>query len=96
MTKEQLHKEKEVSTPIGQTLYWDYYQYVMENSIMKWNTPTSILYGKKDELCEYDVLTSFCKSFHCNLSISDISEHYFHTKEDLTVYREWIKKSIHR
>lgn len=96
VTEEQLHRDKEVSTPIGQTLYWDYYQYVMENPIMKWNTPTSILYGKKDELCEYDGLTSFCKSFHCNLSISDSSEHYFHTEEDLAVYRAWIQKSIRR
>ena len=44
----------------GQTLYWDYYQYVIENPIMKWDTPTSILYGKKDELCEYNALLSFC------------------------------------
>lgn len=96
VTEEQLHRDKELAAPIGQTLYWDYYQYVMENPIIKWNTPTSVLYGKKDELCEYDILTSFCKSFHCNLSVSDSSEHYFHTKEDLVVYREWIQKSIRR
>lgn len=94
VTEEQLRRTKEVITPIGQILYWDYYQYVMENPIMKWNTPTSILYGKKDELCEYDILASFCENFHCNLSISDSSEHYFHGEEDLAVYREWIRKSI--
>lgn len=96
VTEEQLQREKELVTPIGQTLYWDYYQYVMKNPIMKWNTPTSILYGKKDELCEYDVLSSFCKSFPCSLSVSEISEHYFHTEEDLVVYREWLRKSICR
>ncbi|WP_018753023.1 alpha/beta hydrolase [Paenibacillus sanguinis] len=96
VTEEQLHRDKELATPMGQTLYWDYYQYVMENPIMKWNTPTSILYGKKDELCEYDVLSSFCENFHCNLSVSKSSEHYFHTEEDLVVYREWIRKSICR
>lgn len=96
VTKEQLCKDKEVSTSMGQTLYWDYYQYVMENSIMKWNTPTLILYGKKDELCEYDILSSFCRNFHCNIAVSDTSEHYFHTEKDLTIYREWFKKSILR
>lgn len=94
VTKEQLHGEKEISTPMGQKLYWDYYQYVMENPIMKWNAPTSILYGKKDELCEYDVVSSFCSRFNCSLTISDITEHYFHTKEDLTIYREWLRQSI--
>jgi uncharacterized protein len=94
VTKEQLHGEKEISTPMGQKLYWDYFQYVMENPIMKWNAPTSILYGKKDELCEYDVVSSFCRSFNCSLTISDNTEHYFHTKEDLTIYREWLRQSI--
>ncbi|MDR0924470.1 MAG: alpha/beta hydrolase, partial [Hungatella sp.] len=36
VTEEQLCREKEVSTPIGQTLYWDYYQYVINNPIIKW------------------------------------------------------------
>lgn len=94
VTEERLHREKEVATPVGQTLYWDYYQYVMENPIMKWNTPASILYGKKDELCEYNTISDFCKDFHCNLTVSDNSEHYFHTEEDLVVYREWIRKSM--
>lgn len=94
VTEEQLHREKEIVTSIGQTLCWDYYQYAMRNPIIKWNAPTSILYGKKDELCEYDVLLSFIKSFHCNFAVSDISQHYFHTEEDLTTYRKWLQKSI--
>lgn len=94
VTEEQLHRKKEISTPIGHTLYWDYYKYIIENPIIKWNSPTSILYGKKDELCEYDVLSSFIKKFNCNLAVSDDSKHYFYTEEDLAIYRKWLQKLI--
>ena len=66
----------------------------MNNPIVKWSAPTSILYGKKDELCEYDILSSFIKRFNCNLTVSDASEHYFHTEEDLAIYRKWLEKNI--
>ena len=94
VTEEQLRGEKEISTPMGLVLYWDYYQYALENPIMKWRAPTSILYGKKDELCEYDVVSSFCSRVHCSLTLSDRSEHYFHTEEDLAIYREWLRQTI--
>ncbi len=94
VTEEQLRGEKEISTPMGLVLYWDYYQYALENPIMKWRAPTSILYGKKDELCEYDAVSSFCSRFHCRLTLSDRSEHYFHTEEDLAIYREWLRQTI--
>ncbi len=96
ITEEQLCMEKEISTPIGQILYWDYYQYVIKKPIVKWDPPTSILYGKKDELCEYDILSSFISKFNCSLSVSDASEHYFHTEKDLTIYRKWLNKNILR
>jgi len=94
ITEEHLCREKEISTPIGQILYWDYYQYVIKNPIIKWGSPTSILYGKKDELCEYDVLSTFITKFNCDLAVSNASEHYFHTEEDLNIYGKWLEKNI--
>ncbi len=94
ITEERLLEEKEIHTPIGQVLYWDYYQYVMENPVTIWDVPTSILYDGKDELCEYDVAVSFIRKFNCKFDISDVSEHYFHTEEDLTIYRKWLKNNI--
>jgi hypothetical protein len=94
ISEERLFNEKEIATPIGQTLYWDYYQYVLKNPVEKWEKPTSILYGKKDELCEYDVVSHFCEKFNCKLDISDHSEHYFHTEKDLAIYREWLQDNI--
>ncbi len=94
ISEQQLCEEKEVSTPIGKTLYWDYYQYVKNNLIQEWNIPTAILYGKKDELCEYEEVSSFSKKFHCKIDVSDSSEHYFHTEEDMEIYRNWIRTNI--
>lgn len=94
ITEEKLCNEKTISTPIGQTLYWDYYKYVLENPITKWDIPTSILYGKKDELCEYEVVSFFAHKFNCNFDISDISEHYFHTDDDITIYRNWLRSNL--
>jgi pimeloyl-ACP methyl ester carboxylesterase len=94
VSEDRLKTEKEIPTPIGQTLYWDYYSYVKENPIAVWNNPTSILYGSKDDLCEYDVVSSFAKRFDCNLQILENGEHYLHTEEQLQFLREWIKKHI--
>lgn len=96
ITDERLEKEQEISTSIGHTLYWDYYQYVKQNPIIKWANPTSILFGKKDDLYEYNVLHSFATAFNCNFEVAENAEHYFHTDEDLKIYRNWLKKQIIR
>lgn len=94
ITEERLKEEQEIETSIGQTLYWDYYQYVNENPISKWDSPTSILYGKKDNLSEYEVLKDFVTAYTCNLEIAENAEHYFNTEEDLSIYRNWLKKQL--
>ena len=94
VTEENLKKEKIISTPIGQNLYWDYYCYVKENPIIKWNCPTYILYGEKDNLCEKNIITEFTNKFNCNLSVSKESEHWFHTENDLKILKEWIEKIL--
>ncbi len=94
ISEEQLYEKQEIPTPIGQTLYWDYYQYVKNNPINKWNIPTSILYGKNDNLCEFDFVSSFAKRFDAKLEISDTSEHYFHTKEDIQIYQNWLMTNL--
>lgn len=91
---EKLQREQEVPTPIGQTLYWDYYTYVKQNPITKWNSPTSILYGEKDELCEFEFSLTFAKTFGCALEVVEGAEHYFNTPEQLEIYRDWLKKNL--
>ncbi|MBP2634399.1 MAG: alpha/beta hydrolase family protein [Firmicutes bacterium] len=95
VSEARLKAEKEVSTPIGQTLYWDYYCYVKAHPIVNWNKATSILYGSEDNLCEIDVIAAFAKCFDCDLEVLEHGEHYFHTEEQLQYFRQWLKKHIY-
>ncbi|MHC1748574.1 MAG: alpha/beta hydrolase [Cellulosilyticaceae bacterium] len=94
ITEEKLKSEQEILTPIGQMLYWDYYRYVKDNPILCWSSPTSIIYGEKDELCEFEVITDFVKTFGCELEVAYGAQHYFHTSEELICYRKWLKKHL--
>lgn len=94
VSEERLKAEQEIKTPVGQTLYWDYYCYVKENPIVKWEVPTSILYGSKDNLCEFSVISDFTQAFHCDLTVMEDGEHYFHTDEQLNYFRKWLNSKI--
>ncbi|MCY6958509.1 alpha/beta hydrolase [Clostridium brassicae] len=95
VSEDRLKAEKEIPTPSGQTLYWDYYSYVKEHPIVNWNNQTSILYGSKDDLCEFDVVSTFVKQFDCDFQVMENAEHYFHTEEQLEFFRQWVKKHIY-
>ena len=94
ISEDRFEKEKEIPTPIGQTLYWDYYCYVRNNPIDKWDKPTAILYGANDDISEYDEVILFTNSFGCDLHIMEDGEHYFHTEEQMQYFRKWVKKEI--
>ena len=65
-----------------------------ENPINIWSIDTNILYGAKDELCEFETIYDFVKKYDCGLEVMDTGEHYFHTEEQLNVLKNWIKKHI--
>lgn len=96
VSKGQLEKEQTVSTPIGQTLYWDYYCYVKAHPINSWTIPTSILYGKMDTTCEEDTILTFAHRFPCQVEIVEDAEHYFHTPTQLQIFHDWLEKNISR
>lgn len=94
ITPEILHDKQEIETPVGQTLYWDYYSYVNEHPVDIWNVPTAILYGAKDDVCEFETIESFADQFNCEMEIMQEGEHYFHTNAQLDVYRNWLNKHV--
>lgn len=94
ITEAQLEAEKEVSTSIGKTLYWDYYCYAKANLVKKWQTPTSVLYGEKDETSDRDRVEDFCKRFGANLTVMSSGEHWFHTNEQMAFYKQWLGNQI--
>jgi len=94
VNEEKLEAEKEIETPIGQKLYWDYYCYVKAHPINVWEKNTAILYGSDDNLVEFDVVSNFVELYHCNLNVLEHGEHYFHTDEQLQYFRKWLKDNI--
>lgn len=94
VTEEQLQKLGEIPTPMGETLYWDYYCYVKEHPIEHWNCDTAILYGENDNLCERDTIDSFAEHFSCQLEVVSGAEHFFHTPEQLASYSAWLEKNL--
>ena len=93
-TENELEEKQEIKTDFGQTLYWDYYKYVKENPIIKWNKQTHILYGNKDNMQEQNIIKDFSDKFNCELSILENGEHYFHTEEQLDYYKNWLDKVL--
>jgi len=94
ITEKELEEKQEIKTNFGQVLYWDYYLYVKDNPITYWDKETFILYGSHDNMQDKDMITRFANQFHCNLSILENGEHYFHTEEQLNYYKDWIDKIV--
>jgi len=92
--EERLNIEKEIKTPIGKTLYWDYYCYVKEHPINSWPTPTSILCGSEDKINETRVVSAFAKRFGCDIDVLQNADHYFHTNEQMSYFAQWLETHI--
>lgn len=94
VTEEQLEAECTVPTSFGQTLSWKYLQYARNHSITKWNPPTQILYGEKDNLTGLNVLKQFTDTFHCKVIIMENGEHWFHTPQQLQILNHWVEQNF--
>lgn len=90
---EQLEREGEVKTPID-ILSWDYYQYVLAHPVTRWDIPTAILYGGKDNLQSRQVISGFAERFGCRLTISEFSEHPFMQPTDFPIVEDWMRRSL--
>jgi len=86
---DDLRSKREITTSFGETLSWDYYQYVLNNSI-HWTVPTKILYGSNDDLTDIETVTTFANDHHAALNIMEGGEHWFHTSEQMSFLDSWI------
>lgn len=93
VSPERLEREGAVPTPMGQTLYWDYFRYVREHPVRRWSIPTEILTGGRDTLCDPAVTAAFAERFSCRLRTEEAAEHWFHTQSDLVALRTWLQKT---
>lgn len=93
VSEKQLEVQKTIETKFGETLSWEYLCYVRKNKI-KWDIPTEILYGAKDNLTTLETITEFSDNHNANLTIMPNGEHWFHTKEQMQFLDKWITKYI--
>lgn len=90
ITEEKLAQEKEIDTPID-LMSWDYFQYVLAHPITRWNSPTCILYGEKDDLQSLSVIRSFADQFDCHVTLAENSQHPFMEEADFPIVDRWLK-----
>lgn len=93
VSEKELMERHEIATDFGETLSWEYLCYVRENRI-KWNIPTCILYGEKDNLSSYETISRFSTKSDAELTVMPNGEHWFHTDEQMRFLDAWIRKSI--
>ena len=94
VSQERLQHEQTISTSFGQTLSWKYWEYATKNEITQWKVPTKILYAGKDHLTDRNTVESFAKTYHCELTIWEPGEHWFHTRPQLDILYSWIDNNI--
>lgn len=93
VSEKELMERHEIATDFGETLSWEYLCYVRENRI-KWNIPTCILYGEKDNLSSYETISRFSVQSGAELTVMPNGEHWFHTDEQMRFLDAWVRKSI--
>ena len=94
VTPEQLEAQREIPTPIGEKLSWDYYSYVRDHPIDVWDSPTYILYPALDNLTEPDVVDHFVGRFEARIQRVAGSGHYMHSDAELSIMEDWMRKHV--
>ena len=89
ITEEQLKAEGVITTTFGEDLSWDYLCYVRKHPV-KWEAPTEIIYGSRDNLTTYESVSAFTEEHNANLNVMENGEHWFHTDEQMRFLDQWI------
>ena len=93
VTEQDLCEKGEIPTDFGETLSWEYLNFVREHPI-SWDIPTEILYAGKDNLTSRQTVDSFVKNHNAGLTVMENGEHWFHTNEQIAFLNDWMKKVI--
>ena len=91
VSEEELRDKGVIHTDFGEDLSWDYLCYVREHPI-RWNVPTSILYGSNDNLTSLETVRAFAEQHDAVLTVMENGEHWFHTDEQMQFLDDWIRK----
>ena len=89
VTEERLQAEGVIATDFGEDLSWDYLCYVRERPV-RWAVPTEILYGSRDHLTSYEMISVFSETHNAHLTVMEGGEHWFHTAQQMRFLDNWI------
>ena len=91
VTEQALEEKREIPTAFGETLSWEYLQYVRSHPIA-WHVTTRILYGELDNLTSLETITAFAEKTGADLTVMPGGEHWFHTDAQLRFLDGWLMK----
>ena len=91
VSENELREKKEIKTAFGEILSWEYLCYVRDNRL-KWNIPTHILYGNRDNLTSFSTISEFSELTGSTLTVMKNGEHWFHTEEQMAFLDNWIRR----
>ena len=93
VSEDTLRCQGEIPTSFGETLSWDYLCYVRRHPI-RWQIPTCILYGGKDNLTSIETISAFARQTGAVLTVMEEGEHWFHTEEQMRFLDAWVRNSM--
>ena len=93
MTRRELERRGEIPTEFGETLSWEYLNWVQANPVA-WRVPTAILYGERDTLISRRMLNAFLGKTAGRLTVVKNGEHWFHTPEQMEKLARWERANL--
>ncbi len=72
----------------------DYYEWVVNNPITRWDAPTFILRPEADMVVNEEVGRDFISQHQCQVTTMPDGEHWFHTPEQLAFLKAWEERIV--
>ena len=94
VTEEQLRKERIIKTKFGQTLSYEYLNWVRNNPINFPCGKTLILRAENDEVVPFVAVENFADKFDCKLDVMPGGEHWLHTPDQILYLQQWFDCKI--
>lgn len=92
VSEEDLRRQGEIPTAFGETLSWAYLNDVRAHPL-RWEVPTRILYGERDQLTSPCTIAAFADRIGAPLTVMPGGEHWFHTPEQMAFLDGWIREA---
>jgi hydrolase len=93
ISEEELRLKKVIHTSFAETLSGEYLSFARSNPII-WNIPSTILYGKNDNITSFKTIIDFSEKINADLTVMENGEHWFHTEEQMLFLDNCFEKFI--